>query len=55
MKVRGGIRQRAAKGTWGVWVGPGLFVTGAVGIGPPSRFHQWWQRLLLGWQWDVMR
>lgn len=46
------IPVTADQGQWGVWVGPGLWVT-ANSVTAPSRFHRFMQRLLLGWRWQV--
>lgn len=37
---------------WGVWVSPTLWVSSYRG-GPPHRWHRFWQRVLLGWRWEV--
>lgn len=45
--------RQPTPGMWGVWVSPGLFVECRNHqFGPPSRWSQWWQRRLLGWQWE---
>lgn len=38
-------------GKWGVFVGPGIWVA-TESATPPSRWHRFWQRVLLGFRWE---